>query len=338
MRAAGCLHARHPPELVDDLMVEALALRRLAVARRRRSKLHRQNSAGGKAGIDPLQGLQVVDEQRRTGRQCQGDGNLARDQEPAHARTAHRRRSTAAAERFAERRRPCSHQGRHGAEEHRGTGTHRSDETDDAKVDGDFSGAREDLRIDGEQQVEACATQRETGNAAYDAEHDALGDQLTSEPARPGAKRGAHGQFALACGTAREQQPRDVRAGDRQQEDRRTKEEHERPFDTSDDGLVERIDDDRPTPVGGWPLAGARCRQRGELGAGLREIGTGREPRENPQEVGACLGRRGIQHVRHEQLHLRLLREVEAGWQHAHDEVRAAIERQRTPDQSMAAG
>ena len=54
--------------------------------------------------------------------------------------------------------------------------------------------------------------------AARAAQHHALGQQLSNQPAAPGAERRAHSHFARAVHRAREQQIRDVRAGDQQHE------------------------------------------------------------------------------------------------------------------------
>ena len=54
--------------------------------------------------------------------------------------------------------------------------------------------------------------------AARPAQHHALGQQLSNQPAAPGAERGAHSHFARAIHRAREHQIRDVRARDQQHE------------------------------------------------------------------------------------------------------------------------
>ena len=53
---------------------------------------------------------------------------------------------------------------------------------------------------------------------AGDSQHAAFGEELTHQPAASGAERGAHGQLALPRRSAREQQVRDVGAGDQQDE------------------------------------------------------------------------------------------------------------------------
>ena len=70
--------------------------------------------------------------------------------------------------------------------------------TDGADVDGNFRAARQDVRIDREQQVESGATESQAHSPADDTKNDALGDQLARQSARTCAQCRADGQLTLA--------------------------------------------------------------------------------------------------------------------------------------------
>ena len=71
-------------------------------------------------------------------------------------------------------------------------------------------------------------------------ENEAFGQQLPHHPQAAGAERGTHGDLALASFGAREQQVRDVRAGDEQEERDRAEQQPDRAADRSDDFVGQR--------------------------------------------------------------------------------------------------
>ena len=63
--------------------------------------------------------------------------------------------------------------------------------------------------------------------------------QLPQQPAAGSAQRRSDGQLALTSGRSREQQVRDVDAGDQQHEKDRAEQDQQRPPDVADDFVVE---------------------------------------------------------------------------------------------------
>ena len=84
--------------------------------------------------------------------------------------------------------------------------------------------------------------EQQADDGAGPGEHEALGEQLTHEPPRAGAERRADGQLALARRRAREQQVRDVRAGDQQHEDDGAHQRQDRLPDVRRPGPADRLD------------------------------------------------------------------------------------------------
>ena len=68
----------------------------------------------------------------------------------------------------------------------------------------------------------------EPGDAAARREHQAFSKHLAHQPAAAGAKRRAHAELALARGAARQQQIRDVDAGNEQHERNRAHQREQR--------------------------------------------------------------------------------------------------------------
>ena len=74
--------------------------------------------------------------------------------------------------------------------------------------------ARQVSRTQGQQRADAPSAQNKAGQAADDAEHQALGEELAHQTSAAGADGSADGDLPLTRGRAGEQQVRDVGAGD----------------------------------------------------------------------------------------------------------------------------
>ena len=80
--------------------------------------------------------------------------------------------------------------------------------------------------------------QHQAEAGAGHAEHHRLGDQLPQQPGAPGAERRADSQLPVPRRPAREQQVRDVAAGDEQHETNRAEQHEQWPAHVADDHLA----------------------------------------------------------------------------------------------------
>ena len=85
---------------------------------------------------------------------------------------------------------------------------------------------------------------------AHRAEDHAFREQLSYQPQSAGAKRPTHGHLRLACGRARQQQIRHVRAGDQQHEPDGAEQHQDRASNVANDGFMKRHRGEIQTLVG----------------------------------------------------------------------------------------
>ena len=193
--------------------------------------------------------------------------------------------------------------------------------------------------------MESRSGERQAGRRRQQAQEQALDEKLAHEPGPRGTHRGPQRQLALPHRPAREEQARDVRAGDQQEEERRRR-------DHRHDGTVLSQDLVRQRHREGLvvlsrvvaPLCGELLHRRLQLGGGASRGGAGAQPRRRvvavAVEVGELVGLGGTRHVE-----LRGLRRVlaEVGgqgepWRHdADDLVGHPVEGDRTPEDGRVA-
>ena len=123
-------------------------------------------------------------------------------------------------------------------------------------------------------------------SASGDAEESAFAEELSEHPSPAGSERGSQRDLPLAARGSREQETRDVGAGDEEHEPDRTPEDEERLPGASRD-FIEIGDDDDPLPVvvriggGDPPRDGVHLRAHG------LERGAGCEPSDGSKDVAA---------------------------------------------------
>ena len=175
-------------------------------------------------------------------------------------------------------------------------------------IEGDGFETREARRCGERQQSNERPRERQAGGAARGRQHQTLCQELSHESRAAAAERGANRQLALACGAARKQQIRDVRAGDeqhegdgaREHENRRANRERqvvdERPG-ADDDGAAaaeEELRRRRPWHAAGGSRpfgfrlfgrrAGPQSSQRGEDDRAVRLVCIGGDGGGNPEQ------------------------------------------------------
>ena len=99
---------------------------------------------------------------------------------------------------------------------------------EDAPIELDRLEPRQVFGGDDGHEADQAPGEQDAERAAGDADDQALGDQLAREAAPRRAERGADGHFAFAGAAAREQQVRDVGAGDEEDERDAGHQDHER--------------------------------------------------------------------------------------------------------------
>ena len=101
-----------------------------------------------------------------------------------------------------------------------------------------------------------------TPNRTHEGEQNALRDELANQPSPAGANGGAHGHLALAYRRARQQQARDVRAGNQEQKRRGAEQGEERRTKIAFDlvrGCAATDASRSECPEGGDPYDRVRC-------------------------------------------------------------------------------
>ena len=179
------------------------------------------------AGVDGLDAPQRANEQPRRDEQDHRGGYFRRHQEGAQPLgTSTRPASRSFAEtgeiaiaRYAQR-------GHDAEPQARGEGGDRG-EDQNTQIDGRGLGHGERRRHEAREQGHGDDGDRDAEQATDKREHEALGQQLAHEPLAPRAERGPHRQLLAPLEDAREEQAREVRAGDEQHTERGAGEPHE---------------------------------------------------------------------------------------------------------------
>ena len=115
---------------------------------------------------------------------------------------------------------------------------------DHLAVDGNRREPREARRRQRLKELRAPRRDQQACGAADQAEQQAFGQHLAQQSTPPGAERRPNRELALPRGGAREQQVRDVGAGDQQDEAHRTEQDDQRPLDVTHDLFVHRHEAD----------------------------------------------------------------------------------------------
>jgi hypothetical protein len=109
---------------------------------------------------------------------------------------------------------------------------------------------RNALRAEHLHPLQAPEREEQPERAAGDREQHALGQQLPDDPPASGTERRAHGNLALAAHAAREQEVRDVGAGDEQHAGHGAAEQPDRSAHAADHLLLQRNDAERQPAIG----------------------------------------------------------------------------------------
>ena len=197
----------------------------------------------------------------------------------------------------------------------------------DHRVEANGLCSRENTLAQQIQGVDGQVGERKTGKPSHRRERHALGEQLAEKP-RPGrANRRAHGDLARSHGAAREQQVREVGAGDQQHEGHGAEQDQHRTPDLPDQHFAQRRQADRHPSVQrlladdvlrhSIEVGGRGCRRRARL-----------EPAEHVEEIVAVRVHvvAGLERHRHEHLQV-AAEERERRREHADDGVRLGVQR-----------
>ena len=104
------------------------------------------------------------------------------------------------------------------AEEQAGGHRHRDRKDQDDRIDAQFARAGQGGRIHANERLHAKPRHHQPERAAGDGQQQAFRHELTDQMPAPGAQGGAHGELTMARLGAREQQVREIGAGDQQDE------------------------------------------------------------------------------------------------------------------------
>ena len=221
--------ARQRPHAIEESELES-ADRFVAVGdKRRHADAEGQDRRARDAEVLRLQAQQALHHQARGGHERQSQRHFGDDQQPA-------RRSGAAGGGAATAAR-SNHAVQIGAQQvnrRRESGDQPGDDRDHqrkaehAGVEGDRGEPREVGRRQRHEDAQQSPGEADADQAAKHAERDRLAHHLPEQPAPTGAERGADREIALAHDRSRQQQVRDVGAGDQEQQ-RGGREQHPQP-------------------------------------------------------------------------------------------------------------
>ena len=124
-------------------------------------------------------------------------------------------------------------------EEQPASNTNDEREAEDARVHGEVNSLR---NHEGVEQRRADASDEQRPDRAQDPKKHGFGEPLTDEPCAAGADRDPHGDLPLARHRAREQQARDIHAGDQEHHQHGTRKlpQHRSRRDAEASALAER--------------------------------------------------------------------------------------------------
>ena len=218
-RGRGCRDAWRRAQPLEQLLVEG-AGPRLVVAAERRRDLERDQVVHRDAGFGALQVLQAAHEeagaeqQQEAERDLCGDEPLAEEERAAGAR--HRAGGVLQRDpRIGAARAECREQ----TEDHAGRDRERHRERENPQIRCRIDEQRLTLgRHQREERLGQRNRQPHAERAAGNREHEAFGQELPNQLAAASAERQPHRDLALPHDAARDQQVRDVGAGDQQHE------------------------------------------------------------------------------------------------------------------------
>ena len=332
---AGDGHAGLSADGCQELIVEGGDLGEIRV-RVRQLDLRRDRASRLETGILLDQTLEAARQQRRTDQQHDGQADLGHDQRAA--RSPSRAAAVAAAARLLQRplHVAARHQHRrHDAEGDRGQQRQGDRKRQHARVEADAGQPRQLDRRRGDQRLDRSDGDGDAEHGPHDREQHALSEKLPNQAAAARADRRADGDLPLPHRRARQQQARDVGAGDDQQKRRRAEQREERRPEDADDLGRERNRTRGVVAVGGWIFNPEALRQRAQLvvrsldgdtrfqpGDRLHEMGAaavlGDVPRDAMPDVGPVRIRKPLRH-------------------HADDGEQRAVERDRLADNRRVA-
>ena len=224
-----------------------------------------------------------------------------------------------------QRRREAEQQGRR----ERG----RQRERRDSPIHRDGIETRQSRRSERQDRADRPARDEQAARAARQRQQQTLGQELARQPGPPRAERRPYRQFARTGRGAREQQVRDVRAGDEQHEGHRAEQQVQRRPGAAGDLLPQRHDR-RAFVCVAQRIGGREPRgDRPHLAPGLCQRDAWRQPGDHAVIVGRSRGRLGDRGGGEPDVGPR--REAEAGRHHAHDRIRLPEHRDRAA-QSLA--
>jgi hypothetical protein len=264
---------------------EGDALRRRIHARRRED-LKRRDVVAAETGVDALDEQEAAHEQSRTDGEHHGGGHFHDYKRGAHASA----RGRATFPQDVRPRRPRELQcGRE-------AGHNRCDEgyptRDDrgAGVDRNVIDARDIERPEPGDYIERPACECEASGSAQRRQDQAFGEHLSDQARAAGAERLSHGELARPADTARQQQVRDVCAGDDEEERRRAKKKRQHVAEAPNQVLAQRHHLRRDVLVGLRILARQLRRDSVELRSRVRKRDTRPQPPEHIPEPRATQG------------------------------------------------
>ena len=123
-------------------------------------------------------------------------------------------------------------------------------EKQDARIEGDFAGARKSFGQSGDDGFGAVNSEQQTERAADASEKQAFGEELAKHAKATGTEGDADGEFAGSAHGAGEKKIRDVGAGNEEQEADRGEKNDEQGLDVADDVVFQRDEDDAFVFVG----------------------------------------------------------------------------------------
>ncbi len=224
--------------------------------------------------------------------------------------------------------------GRERAEEDPADGGGHDREQQRGWIETDFVEARGSLGGERDQHAQQGGGQQHAKRGSHGAQHRALDQELRRQTEPSAAKRRANRQLVLPRHAARDQQVRDVRAGDQKQHADRSEQHQERLSHVSDEPRRQRLQRDgdaahhigmRPRDVGLDPL-------QFPLGFVTRHAGLETPEREIARVVAALRQRPVRRKGPHRHEDVVIAHVPEAGGQHADDRKRSRVERQRAAE------
>jgi hypothetical protein len=192
-------------------------------------------------------------------------------------------------------------------------------------------------RLRGEHQLEKSLSDRESGRAAEDREHHALGEQLPRDTAASRAESMANRNLAAADARARQQQIAEVRTRDQEHERDGAHEHEQLPPHAADDALLQGHDVDAGSFIELWPLTGQPVTDHAHLRVCLRECRATGEASDHFDEVLIAIRSKLRREVRGHDV-VELIAKAERLRHHADNRIRRTVQIDDGADGSSIAG